>query len=58
MTTYHVEPVDDLIEHDTSGQEDCVCGPRSRPEKTDDGSVNWIVVHNSLDGRELSEEAR
>lgn len=58
MTTYHVEPVGDLIEHDTSGQGDCVCGPRSRPEEADDGSVNWIVVHNSLDGRELNEENR
>lgn len=50
----HVEPIADLIEHDTSGTP-CVCGPRERPVKSDDGSVNWVVVHNSLDGRELSE---
>lgn len=54
MTTRHVHPVDDLIEHDTNGTP-CACGPRERPVKADDGSVNWIVVHNSLDGRELAE---
>lgn len=54
MTTMHAEPINDLIEHDTSGTT-CVCGPQERPVKADDGSVNWVVVHNSLDGRELNE---
>lgn len=54
MTTMHVEPVNDLIEHDTIGTP-CICGPRERPVKANDGSVNWVVVHNSLDGRELAE---
>lgn len=58
MSSYHVEPIGDLIEHDATGQADCVCGPQTRPEKGDDGSVNWIVVHNSLDGRELHEGGR
>lgn len=53
--TLHVVPVDDLIEHDTSGQEDCACGPMSRPVKREDGSVGWVIVHSSLDGRELNE---
>jgi hypothetical protein len=55
--TVHVEPINDLIEHDTSGQP-CVCGPKERPVKRDDGSVGWVVVHNSLDGRERYEEDR
>jgi hypothetical protein len=50
----HVYPVDDLIDHDTESQE-CVCGSTNRPEKRDDGSVGWIVVHHSLDGREMFE---
>ncbi|MFJ6729352.1 hypothetical protein ACIQPQ_31070 [Streptomyces sp. NPDC091281] len=57
MTTMHVEPVGDLIEHDTSGNP-CVCGPTERPVKREDGSVGWVVVHNSLDGRELHETDR
>lgn len=57
MSTVHVEPIDDLIEHDTSGTP-CVCGPQERPVKADDGSVGWVIVHNSLDGRERYEEDR
>jgi len=50
----HVRPVGDLIEHDTATSEpDCPCGPTVRPEKRDDGSVGWLIVHHSLDGREL-----
>lgn len=50
----HVYPVADLIEHDTNG-DDCVCGPEQIPVKRDDGSVGWVVSHNSLDGRERFE---
>jgi hypothetical protein len=39
----HVYPVDDLREHSVK---DCWCGPLD-----DDG----IVIHNSLDGREMYE---
>lgn len=53
MSDYHVYPVDDLIEHDRS-TEDCVCIPRVEAVDTDDGT-NWLYVHHSLDGRELSE---
>ncbi|MGW2550696.1 hypothetical protein [Streptomyces sp. NPDC001635] len=55
MADLHVIPVDDAIEHDTSVGGQCVCGPTERPEKRDDGSVGWIAVHHSLDGRELHE---
>lgn len=51
----HVVPVGDLIEHDTSGEEDCVCGPRTRPVEQDAGGMGWVIVHNSLDGREQHE---
>ncbi|MYW43051.1 hypothetical protein [Streptomyces sp. SID161] len=50
----HVYPLDDLIEHDTES-DDCVCGPRMRPVKRDDGSIGWVITHHSLDGRELTE---
>lgn len=50
---YHVLPVEDLIEHERS--EDCVCGPAIEPVERDSGSFAWVIVHNSLDGRELEE---
>lgn len=37
--TYHVMPVNDLIDHDSSGEEDCVCGPEILPVERDDGSM-------------------
>ena len=49
----HVSPLGDLIEHDLEGE--CVCGPRSEPVPRDDGSMGWVVVHASLDGREALE---
>lgn len=52
MVDLHVTPVGDLIEHDTSVDGECVCGPTDKPVKREDGSVCWIAVHHSLDGRE------
>lgn len=49
----HVMPIGDLIEH--VANEDCTCGPRTEPVERDDGSIDWIYVHHSLDGRELQE---
>jgi hypothetical protein len=54
MMTVHVSPVNDLIEHDTE-TEDCVCIPQIRVAKQGDGSVLWVLVHHSLDGREIGE---
>ena len=51
---YHVHPVNDLIEHNTDS-DDCMCGPTIEPVERDDGSFGWVVVHHSLDGRELAE---
>ena len=48
----HVIPNLDLIAH---VYDDCPCGPVSEPVKRDDGSVNWVITHHSLDGREASE---
>ncbi len=39
------------IEHELNA--DCVCGPRVEPVTQDDGSIDWVYVHHSLDGREL-----
>jgi len=54
--TLHVTPINDLIDHDTSTAEpDCVCEPQARPATEEDGSVGWLLVHHSLDGREQVE---
>jgi hypothetical protein len=47
----HVVPVDDLIEHDTDSDDECVCGPDF--EFVEGGAV---VTHHSLDNREAAEE--
>lgn len=47
----HVLPVDDLIEHEDS--EDCPCGPQVTFL-----TGGKVVTHNSLDGREASEDRR
>ena len=56
MSTIHVYPIGDLIEHDTTTDE-CTCGPLIEPVPREDGSMGWIVTHHSLDGRELKETA-
>ncbi|MDF2045135.1 hypothetical protein P2P98_03095 [Microbacterium sp. Kw_RZR3] len=50
----HVSPIGDLIEHDTNGGE-CPCGPTAKPVERADGSMGWIILHHSLDGREYTE---
>ena len=56
----HVIPIHDLREHEESGQ--CWCGPRVTTVEAippaGDGRERWthpLVVHHSLDGRELIE---
>lgn len=46
MTRVHTIPLDDLIDHEVS--DDCVCGP-----DVEFVSGGLIIVHHSLDGREL-----
>ena len=48
----HVIPENDLICHIA---EDCPCGPLTDPVRREDGSYGWVLVHHSLDGRELIE---
>lgn len=55
--TYHVFPTRDLVEHDTTG-DDCACGPETQPVTRDDGSIGWLIVHHSLDGREAPAPSR
>jgi hypothetical protein len=50
MSTVHVYPVADLIEHDRHGDE-CICGPDT--EYVEGGGK--MVVHHALDGREFAE---
>lgn len=47
----HALPVDDVVAHDLT--DFCACGPRIEPII---GS-SCVVVHASLDGRELAEAA-
>jgi hypothetical protein len=49
----HVVPLGDLIEHEAS--DECPCGPRPQSVTRDDGSIGWLQVHHSLDGREVQE---
>jgi len=51
VSTVHVLPISDLIEHEDVGDE-CACGPTTEPVPSDDGSMGWLIVHHSLDGRE------
>lgn len=54
MSTQHVVPVNDLVEHDSStASGECVCGPRVEAVFREDGSNGWVIVHHSLDGREV-----
>ena len=52
-TALHVVPIGDLVEH--VSDDDCLCGPTAKPIKADDGSVQWIMIHHSLDDREQIE---
>jgi hypothetical protein len=52
VTTVHVLPVNDLVDHEDHG---CICGPDVEAVFRDDGSNGWLVSHHSLDGREKDE---
>jgi hypothetical protein len=51
-----VVPAGDLIHHETEG-EDCPCGPTVEPVPGDNGTMTWLAIHHSLDGRERRESA-
>lgn len=51
MARVHTYPENDLIEHVLEG-DGCPCGPTVELVHNDDGPDGWLVVHNSLDGRE------
>lgn len=53
MTTMHVLPINDLIDHTDS--ENCICGPTIEPIQHGDGTIDWVITHHSLDGRENHE---
>lgn len=55
MSTVHVYPAADLVEHDTDHGEACICGPAVEAVFRDDGSNGWLITHHSLDGREAHE---
>ena len=57
MTTVHVYPEADHIEHDTDHGEDCICGPDVEAVFRDDGTNGWLITHHSLDGREIGKPA-
>jgi hypothetical protein len=49
----HVVPLNDLIDHDLT--DTCTCGPNDQAVIRDDGSIGWVTIHHSLDGREQAE---
>lgn len=49
----HVLPQADLKPHE---YDDCFCSPVTEPVPRQDGSMGWLVTHNSADGREKHEE--
>lgn len=49
----HVLPLGDVVEHVRS--DDCVCGPYPELGERVAGGTGWLVIHHSLDGRELAE---
>lgn len=51
MSDWHVYPLDDAVGHEVDGGV-CACGPKLDPVKREDGSMGWIHIHHSLDGRE------
>lgn len=58
MTTVHTYPVNDIVEHDTEHDGDCICGPTVEAVFLEDGSNGWQIIHHSLDGREEREEEK
>lgn len=50
---WHVYPIDDAEEHDIESQENCWCNPKLERQK----NGNFVVTHNSLDGRERKGDA-
>lgn len=49
----HVVPVGDAVQY--TSDNDCVCGPTVKPITNEDGSAQWLMIHHSLDGREIDE---
>ena len=53
---WHVIPINDWVEHETS--EDCPCGPQVEIILRDDEPDAHLYHHPALDGRELIEQGR
>lgn len=49
----HVMPLADAVGHTPT--DDCCCGPRCEPVERQSGTMGWLYVHHSLDGREAGE---
>lgn len=65
MSTVHVVPIGDLIDHQPAPPEadhgwyvthhdsdGCACGPAVELVPNPAGPDGWLVIHHSLDGRE------
>ena len=50
MPTVHVIPVNDLREHEENEDGSCWCNPRIEQEEN-----GLVIIHNSLDGKEILE---
>lgn len=61
-TISHLNPPTQVVPKSSSDgsfchelDEDCPCGPTTEPVQRGDGSVGWVLIHHSLDGRENQE---
>lgn len=51
--TFHVVPINDLIDHDTSTDTpNCICRPNT---EFVEGKERYLIIHHSLDDREKHE---
>ncbi len=50
LDSVHVAPSPDVIDHLLTA--DCSCIPACEPMERTDGTVGWLYVHNSGDGRD------
>lgn len=49
----HIIPDGDLVEHEENYK--CVCHPKWKAGWCENHGVEWIFVHNALDGRKEEE---
>lgn len=52
IKSIHYVPQNDLVEHRTEDDGECICGPSAQIIKDAGDADVWEYTHHSLDGRE------